>query len=188
MARWTLVLLAVVLYADRSVARDSVAHWYGSLYGGWMAPNSSHPTDNFAQQAMFTGLGIAPVFHDQLSFHYEVERVFARERRMDQRSEHDFELSTTSLMGRYFWDAPKSYDDWRPYVMAGIGLTEHEDYRGNSSSLNLSAGMGVHLEWEQRWSSYVQAMYRRDVGRIQPLNHHGLNDVVVSAGMRYAFD
>ncbi|MCG8465188.1 MAG: hypothetical protein MI750_10115 [Xanthomonadales bacterium] len=188
MARWTLVLLAVVLYAERSVARDSVAHWYGSLYGGWMAPNSSHPSENAAQQAMFQGLGIAPVFHQQLNFNFEVERVFARDRRMAERSEHDFELSTASLMARYFWNAPAETDDWRPYVMAGIGLTEHEDYRGDSSSLNLSAGMGMQLRWEQRWSSYVQAMYRRDVGRIQPLNHHGLNDVVLSAGMRYAFD
>ena len=37
MARWTFVLLAVVLYTDTTVARDGDAQWYGSLYGGWAA-------------------------------------------------------------------------------------------------------------------------------------------------------
>ena len=183
MARWTFVLLAVVLYTDTTVARDGDAQWYGSLYGGWAALDDDR---SGVENGPLAGLGLGHFLSQDFSLSFEVERVFSKERNAAADVDHDFKLNTASLMARYYLNFDTG--DLRPYVLAGLGITDHSSYVSESSNLSLAAGAGMRYAWERRWSTYVQAMYRRDTNQIKALNQSGLNDFVFSAGLNYAFD
>lgn len=183
MARWTWVLLAVVLLTETTVARESSAQWYGSLYGGWAVLDDDR---SGVEDGPLAGLGLGRFLSQSFSLSFEVERVFTEDRHTPVDVDHDFELNTTSLMARYYLNDDKR--SFQPYVLAGLGLTDHSSFVSKSSNVSIAAGAGLSYQWESRWSSYVQAMYRRDTDRIKALRRSGLNDVVLSAGLNYAFD
>lgn len=188
MAGWTpYVLLAAALVhtgalqAKDAVSREGASHWYGSLYGGWAAVDDGADT---LKRSPLAGAGLDRFVTDDLSLAVNVERVTGIPG--TGRTPQDFSLYSASLMARYYLD--DVHETWRPYMVAGLGLTDFNSNRSDDSNLCLAAGAGMSYSWRQQWSAYAQAMYRRDTEKIKALNRHGLNDVVLSAGLNYAFD
>ena len=181
--KWCSVVVFLIL-SEVSVAKDGGSHWYGSLYGGWAALDESRGD---VDDGPLAGLGLGRFLSDDFSLTLEVERVFAEDQGnyIPEDADHDFELNTASLIARYYFELENNAV--QPYVLAGFGVTDHSSFASKSSNLSLSAGLGMRYDWSTQWSTYLQAMYRRDTDRIVALNQDGLNDVVFTAGLNYAF-
>ncbi len=98
----------------------------------------------------------------------------------------DFEMNSLGFVGRYHIADPQS--KVRPYFMAGFGGTDHSGLFSSTTDLYITAGLGLRLEFSDHFFGRVQLAYRRDTDDVQqPVRTTGFDDILVTAGLTYAF-
>lgn len=96
---------------------------------------------------------------------------------------NNWSLNTWSLMGRYYFGE----NNWRPYVLGGIGNTKHSNIFDSGNDISLSYGVGVQGKIARHWSTRAQIMYRRDKdGQTFPANS-SYTDLYFSIGLNFDF-
>lgn len=156
--------------------------WNVSLYGGWAVLDDGRgdvPDD------VLLGVGVGYYLSSDFSLDFEVERVFTETNDLPPGVDNDFELNSASLIARYYFR--DAHHTWRPYLLFGLGLTDHSGVISESSNLSVNFGGGVRAHWSERYSGRFQIAYRRDTDIIADRNASDFNDFILSAGVSYHF-
>jgi OOP family OmpA-OmpF porin len=173
------LLTCVGLFAAQGALAQTEEYddrWYASVFGGYAGLDDDRTgVDNDAVFGIGFGRFLTPNFSVDLEFDYIDTNVGG----------NDFDLYSLGLIGRYHWlDADHKA---RPYLLAGIGGTDHSGSFSSSTDLYFTAGAGVRFELSDHFSARVQAAYRYDSDDVRSVQRDGFDDVLVTAGITYAF-
>lgn len=95
----------------------------------------------------------------------------------------DWRLKTWTLMGRYYFGST----NWRPYIAAGIGTTDHVNIFDRNDNLSTSVGLGLQGQIAKHWSTRAQLLWRNDKDNDSLAAHSGFNDFYFSVGLNFDF-
>lgn len=156
--------------------------WYVTVFGGWAGLDDDRgDVDNAAVYGLGFGRFLTPNFSVDLEFDYINSEIDDLPPAVD----NDFDTASLGLIGRYHWLGPDHKA--RPYILAGIGGTDHSGGFSSSTDLYLTAGAGIRFELSDNFSARVQAAYRYDADDVRSVRRDGFDDVLVTAGLTYAF-
>lgn len=181
--------LAVLTCAGLFMAQAAIAQtdeyddrWYGTVFGGWAGLDDDRGSiDNDA----VLGLGIGRFFSPNFSVDLEYDRINSDISGLAAGIDSDFKMNSLGLIARYH--LLDSDSKARPYILAGLGGTDHSGGFSGSTDLYWTAGAGVRFAFSDHWSARVQAAYRYDGDDVRSVRRDGFNDVLVTGGLTYAF-
>lgn len=96
---------------------------------------------------------------------------------------NQWSLTTWSLMGRYYF----TDNNWRPYLVGGIGNTKHRNIFDSDNDTALSYGVGVQGKLARHWSTRAQLLWRRDKDNSTFPSESSYNDFYFSIGVNFDF-
>jgi OOP family OmpA-OmpF porin len=156
--------------------------WYLSVFGGWAGLDDDRGlVDN---DAVF-GLGFGRFFTPNFSVDAEFDYINSEITTVTPGADDDFELASFGLIGRYHLLDPDKKT--RPYILAGLGFTDHSGDFSSSTDFYWTAGAGLRFELSDHFSARVQAAYRYDADDVRAVQRDGFDDVLVTAGLTYSF-
>lgn len=155
-------------------------YWEASIHTGYgfLDGNARPGVDD----GLILALSIARFFSPDFSLSFEIERIFSDTDGLPPGVDDSFETNTASLTGRYYFPGGRGFS---PFALAAIGLTDHSGVISESSNLSFSFGGGLRYQWNERFSSRLQLLYRRDTDTIVPGQRS--SDLVLSTGLNYRF-
>ncbi|GAB4192750.1 MAG: OmpA family protein [Wenzhouxiangellaceae bacterium] len=182
--------LAVVAGASLLVTQVAIAQsddvfddrWYATVFGGWSSLDGDR--GNIDDAAVF-GLGIGRFLTPNFSVDLEFDHISTDISALPAGFDDDFDLNSLGVIGRYHFLTQESMA--RPYLLAGIGATDHSGDFSGSTDLYLTAGAGIRFEFTDHLSARLQAAYRYDSDDSRLVRRDGFDDVLVTAGLSYAF-
>lgn len=96
---------------------------------------------------------------------------------------NSWSLKTWSLMGRYYF----TENNWRPYLVGGLGRTDHHNILSDSDEVALSYGVGIQGKLARHWSTRAQIIFRNDKDSNTFASHSSYDDVYFSVGVNFDF-
>ena len=96
----------------------------------------------------------------------------------------EFENFSYGLFGRYHWG---DYSNFRPFLLLGVGIQEHDSFLDNGRDIFGSAGIGATAEFGDHWRLRTQFEARYDNDRRTFDSDDGFLDGIFSLGLSYAF-
>lgn len=172
-----------------ALAQDDVDHPFSfGAKVGFASLDSGRPTDD---GDLLYGFSFGWFLHPKFSLDIEWDKLntdadlSAVQAFIPGATFDEWNFQTWSLMARYYF---KDQDQaWRPYVAFGPGWTRHRSIfdEGWESSLNLGAGLRGQLS--ERWSTRLEALYRRDGDDTSVPREDGFDDFLFTAGLQFNF-
>lgn len=96
---------------------------------------------------------------------------------------NNWRLQTWSLMGRYYF----TDNNWRPYIVGGIGHTKHSNIFDSSDNISFSYGVGVQSKFAKHWSGRAQVLWRDDKDHNTFPQNSSYGDMYFSVGLSFDF-
>ncbi len=168
--RWyTGVSAGAARLADSRLS-DSPSFYYGAYLGRFFSPNFSLDLqiDSYSSEFEADELrrkGLNPAFDGS-----------------------DFDIYSYGLVGRWhFLDESARH---RPYLLAGLGIQEHDNFADDGRDIYASGGLGVQSKLGNQWRlrSQVEVRYDNDRDtRVDKNADSGFVDVIGSVGLSYSF-
>ncbi len=175
------------LAANAAVAQDEIFddRWYITGIGGAALVDEDRLTDD---DWPYYGVSIGKFFSPNFSLELQID-AYESEFEGDgltvpAGADSSFENVGYGLFGRYHWG---QYSNWRPFVLAGVGLQEHDNFLDDGRDAFASVGLGATAEFGDHWSLRTQFEARYDNDRATFDNDNGFLDGIFSLGLSYKF-
>lgn len=96
---------------------------------------------------------------------------------------NNWRVQTWSLMTRYYF----TDNNWRPYVVGGLGRTKHSNIFSNDDNFSYSYGVGLQTKFAKHWSGRAQIIRRKDKDSSTFSNNGSYHDYYFSIGLNFDF-
>lgn len=160
--RWYVTVIGGVAEVDNDRNADEDWPYYGASFGKFVSPDLSleFQVDTYESEFIADQVNLAPGASDK------------------------FENFSYGLFGRYHW---RRGEDWRPFLLAGVGIQEHRSVFKDGRDMFLSAGVGAAADLGDNWRLRAQLEARYDNDRDTFNSNRGFVDGIFSLGLSYAF-
>ncbi len=164
-------------------ADNDVNPWHFTVFGGKAVSDSNRPTDN---GDLYYGIGIGRYLSPNFSLDLELDRSdltvdpAALEAFLPGATFNDWSLKSVNLIGRYYWKEPGQA---RPFFAFGIGNTDHNSIFSQNNDFNVSLGVGVQGDFNDRFFGRFQFMYRYDHDNNSIFRIDSFDDYYLSLGI-----
>ncbi|MFU8833237.1 MAG: OmpA family protein [Wenzhouxiangella sp.] len=171
-------LMVAGLMAGPAVASDFDNRWYIAPGAGFMNLDDDRNTsDQSAYYSLSLGRFLTRDFsldlrHDR--YHGNIDGVPAGQDR--------FKLRNLGLVGRYHF---ADFEFARPYVLAGLGIQEHDSIFESGRDIYAALGLGLSHSFTDRLNLRLEAEWRRDNDRDTFNRSSGFDDIIYSAALKF---
>src|SRR6056297_321001 len=185
MKRLALAISAALLASTSALAQDTFYddRWYVTVSGGATIVDNDRLAD---EDWPYLGVSIGRFFSPNFSLELELDTY---ESEFDgitvpAGASSSFEKFGYGLFGRYYWG---DFDRWHPFLMAGVGIQEHDNFLDDGRDAFASVGLGATADFGDHWALRTQFEARYDNDRATFDTDDGFWDVIISAGLSYKF-
>jgi OOP family OmpA-OmpF porin len=173
-------LLVAGLTAGPTIASDFDNRWYIAPGAGFINLDEDRNTSGQGRINYYSlsfGRFLTPDFSLDLRYdryHGNIEGVPSGQDR--------FKLRNTGLVGRYHF---ADFEHARPYLLAGLGIQEHDNFFDSGRDIYASLGLGLSHSFSDRMNLRLEAEWRRDNDRDTFNRSSGFDDIIYSAALKF---
>jgi OOP family OmpA-OmpF porin len=185
MKRLALAATAALLASTTVLAQDEFYddRWYTTFSGGITAVDNDRLTD---EDWPYYGVSLGRFFSPNFSLELQVDYYESDfdDLTVPVGADDTWEKFSYGVFGRYYWGGS---DAWRPFILAGVGIQEHDNFLDNGRDAFASLGLGANAEFGDHWAFRTQFEARYDNDRATFNGDNGFVDVLLTAGLSYKF-
>lgn len=177
----------MLLASASAMAQDEIFddRWFVTVIGGTTNVDNDRNAD---EEWPYYGASIGKFFTPNVSLELQLdtyESEFDTSKvTLPAGASDKFENFSYGLFGRYHW---RRGEDWRPFVMTGVGIQEHDSVFDDGRDVFVSAGVGATANFGDSWRLRAQFEARYDNDRETFNSNGGFFDGIFSLGLSYAF-
>lgn len=184
-SRWIIALVAAFMAAGSfSLAADGAQPWHFTYQVGGVDLDTDRDTED---GDVWQGVGFGYFFNNNFSLDFEYDQFDGDFNGFDTAvpgaTFDNWELRSYSVIGRYFFGDRA----FRPFVLGGVGVTDHRSVLDEGTDLSLNAGVGLHGQLAKHFSVRAQALWRYDQDGSSIENRSNFKDFIYSIGVSYDF-
>ncbi|NKI35900.1 OmpA family protein [Wenzhouxiangella sp. XN79A] len=185
MKRLALAVSAALLASTNALAQDDHYddRWYVTVSGGAAFVDEDRLA---ADDWPYYGVSFGRFFSPNFSLELQLDRYESDFDGLTVPAGADgaFENTGYGLFGRYHWG---DFENWRPYVLAGVGIQEHDNFLDDGRDAFASVGIGATAGFGDHWALRTQFEARYDNDRATFDSGSGFVDGILSVGLSYKF-
>jgi len=180
----TVLAAAFMAASSFSLAADGAQPWHFTYQIGGVDLDSDRNTED---GDVWQGLGFGYFFNNNFSLDFEYDEFDGDFRGFDTAvpgaTFDSWEFRSYSLMGRYFFGDRA----FRPFVLGGLGATDHRSVLDEGTDLSLNVGVGLHGQLAKHFSVRAQGLLRYDQDGSSIQDRSNFKDFIYSLGISYDF-
>ena len=177
------LLIASAAFAQAQEVYDN--RWYVGVTGGVAEiDNDRLADDDWPYYGVYVGRFLSPNFSldlrlDKYQGEFDQDDIV-----IPAGAGEDFEMWSYGLVGRYHFG---DNEQFRPYVLAGIGIQEHENFLDDGRDVYASLGFGAKSYLNDNWKLGAELEGRYDNDRATFDRDNGFIDLILSMNLSFAF-
>jgi len=156
--------------------------WYTGVSGGLIWADGSRQVEG--GNDYHYGINVGRFFSPSFSLDLRVDRYTLEFDEVTPAPSNRNILQSYGLVGRYHFLEGEAT---RPYLLAGLGIQEHENAYDDGRDIYASVGAGIMHRYSDRWSMRLEGELRHDNDRDTFDGDNGFDDFLLTLGFNYSF-
>lgn len=187
MKKYVITGAAMLLASAASVHAQEVYdnRWYVGVTGGIAEmDNDRLSNDDWPYYGVYLGRFLSPNFSLDLRLDKYQGEFDQDDITLPAGAGEDFEVWSYGLVGRYHFGED---DGFRPYLLAAVGIQEHENFLDEGRDAYAALGFGANSYLNDNWKLGAELEGRYDNDRATFDRDNGFIDLIFSMNLTYSF-